>query len=36
MLRDGKVHLDEELCIAIAGSQSVPDLVFHALDPATQ
>ncbi len=35
MLRDGKDHIDEELCIAAAGSQGVPDLVFHALDPAT-
>jgi hypothetical protein len=36
MLGDGEDHLDEELCIAIAGSQSLTGLVFHALDPATQ
>jgi hypothetical protein len=35
-LGDGEDHLDEELCIAFAGSKSLPDLVFHALDPATQ
>ncbi len=36
MLGDGEDHLDEELGIAVAGSQSVPDLVFHGLDPGPQ
>jgi len=33
MLRDGQDHLYQELDVATAGSNAVPDLVFDTLDP---
>jgi len=36
MLRDGENHLDEVLCVSIAGSEGIPDLVLDTLDPASQ
>ncbi len=36
MLRDGENHLDEVLCVSIARSEGIPDLVLDTLDPASQ
>jgi hypothetical protein len=36
MLRDGENHLDEVLCVSVAGSEGIPDLVLDTLEPASQ
>ncbi len=36
MLRDGQDHLYQELDVATAGSNAVPDLVFDTLDPGAE